>query len=210
VRRNDGFTLIEVLIAAFVAAMVFGFLVSWMTQNLSAVHAARAEQHALLLGEQRAREFDLELRQSGLVEPGVEHGEFSAPDDAFGWEISVEPWHLPLPADYEGESSPSPLFEPAQREREQDDPPLHRVSVRVFRLEHPDVDLTAPFEFFGVVPGESPQTADGTVPQQTADDALYDTNHNHKLDADELERKRADEQQRQQRGGDRRQRRPPP
>src|SRR5262245_11361867 len=98
-----------------------------MAQNLKAVGTARAQQHALLLGEQRAREFDLELRQSGLVEPGVEHGEFPAPDAGFGWEISVEPWHLPLPADFKEEASPSPLFEPTAREREPGDPPLHLV-----------------------------------------------------------------------------------
>ena len=191
-RRNEGFTLIEVLIAAFVAAMVFGFLVSWMAQNLRAVGAARAQQHALLLGEQRAREYDLELRQSGVVEAGVEHGEFPKPDADFGWEISVEPWHLPLPADFKGDTSPSPLFEPAKRERDQVDPPLHLVTVRVFKLEAPDTDLITPFQFFGVVPGESPQAAGGGVEGAT-DDSAYDLNHNGKLEPDELERKLKDQ-----------------
>jgi prepilin-type N-terminal cleavage/methylation domain-containing protein len=162
VRRQQGFTLIEVLVAAFVATLVFGVLVSWMAQNLRSVGAARAQQHALLLGEQRARDFDLELRQSGLVEPGVEHGEFPEPDSDLGWEVTVEPIHLPLPADYDQDVSPSPLFEPTSRQQDEPaDPPLHRVSVRVFRLDDPDTDLIAPFMLFGVVPGESPQTAGG-------------------------------------------------
>jgi prepilin-type N-terminal cleavage/methylation domain-containing protein len=156
VPRKDGFTLIEVLVAAFVASLVFGFLVSWMAQNLRAVGRAREQQRALQLAEQRARDFDLELRQSGLVEPGVENGEFPDPDSDLGWEIAVEPLQLALPQGYDLETSPSPLFEPVGRQAEQEDPPLHRVTVRVFSLEDRDTDLVAPFVFFGVVPGKSP------------------------------------------------------
>jgi prepilin-type N-terminal cleavage/methylation domain-containing protein len=161
--EHDGFTLIEVLVAAFVASLVFGFLVSWMAQNLRSVGAARAQQHALLLGEQRARDYDLELRQSGLVEDGVEHGEFADPDSDLGWEVRVEPWHLPLPADYDRDASPSPLFESARRQREVPEPALHRVTVRVFALDDPDTDLITPFQLFGVVPGQSPQAAGGVT-----------------------------------------------
>jgi prepilin-type N-terminal cleavage/methylation domain-containing protein len=186
-RRQAGFTLIEVLVAAFVASMVFGLLVSWMARNLAAVGRARAQQHALLLGEQRARDFDLELRQSGLVEPGVENGEVPDPDSDLGWEVTVEPIHLRLPADYDQDASPSPLFEPTSRQQpESADPPLHRVSVRVFRLDDPDTDLIAPFVLFGVVPGESPQTAGGGVANP---DAAYDLNGDGQLDADELKLK---------------------
>jgi prepilin-type N-terminal cleavage/methylation domain-containing protein len=161
VRRPSGFTLIEVLVAAFIASLVFGLLVSWMARNLSAVGRAREQQRALLLGEQKARDFDLELRQSGLVEPGVENGEFPDPDGDLGWEVSVEAWQLALPADFDLEQSPSPLFEPTSRQPKNDKPPLHRVSVRVFPLDRPDVDLIEPFVLFGVVPGESPQGAEG-------------------------------------------------
>ena len=165
-RRQAGFTLIEVLIAAFIAAMTFGVLVSWMARNVSAVGRAKEQQRALLLGEQKARDFDLELRQSGLVEPGVESGEFPDPDSDLGWEITVEAWQFPLPADFDSETSPSPLFEPTSRQARPEKPPLHRVMVRVFRLEDPDTDAIAPFFLFGVVPGESP-TAEQGVPGQT-------------------------------------------
>jgi len=156
VRRQAGFTLVEVLLAAFIASLVFGVLLSWMAQNLRAVGHAREQQRALLLGEQKARDFDLELRQSGLVEPGVESGEFAEPDADLGWEITVEAWQFPLPADFDLDLAPSPLFEPTSRQPKDPKPPLHRVAVRVFKLDDPDTDLIQPFLLFGVVPGESP------------------------------------------------------
>jgi prepilin-type N-terminal cleavage/methylation domain-containing protein len=163
VRRQAGFTLVEVLVAAFVASLVFGVLVAWMAQNLAAVGRAREQERALMLGEQRARDFDLELRQSGLVEPGVETGEFPEPDADLGWEVTVEEWHLPLPADFEQDAAPSPLFESTARQPTNTKPPLHHVSVRVFKLDQPDVDLIAPFVLFGVIPGESPQGGNPNV-----------------------------------------------
>ncbi len=176
-RREHGFTLIEVMIAFFLGAMVFGFLTRAGAMNVRRIGDARERQAAFQLAEHRAREVQLDLAGGGLRE-GSDTGEFDAPDDAYGWEVLTEPLRLPLPPSYDEDALPSPLFEAPEGSRQLEaDPVAFLVQVRVFRLDDPEeADLTRPpLRFVAVEPGQpAPQGAAGAAQPRAADQEAAD------------------------------------
>ena len=54
--KRQGFTLLEVLLAVFMLALLMGPLLSFLTANLSALGRARADARAMLLASEQARE----------------------------------------------------------------------------------------------------------------------------------------------------------
>jgi type II secretory pathway pseudopilin PulG len=165
--RSAGFTLIEVIAAVLMVGLVFGVLISWVTTNLRAVERSRRENEASQLAEQRARELQFELLQGAVPDDGTDRGEFAPAAGAadaepeYGWEVTVEPYQIPLPPDSEGVEPASALFVSPGAPGISEDSPLKRLSIRVYALDRDDEDLVEPFVLFGVQPtapgGNAPQ-----------------------------------------------------
>ncbi len=140
-RREHGFTLVEVLAALLIVSLVFGLLLESVTTNLASIGRARLEARAMQLAEQRARELEQQIATGAPVEDGETEGVYEEPDDDLKWLVSVTPQTLDLPADYPLERSPSPLFAPAGTpppvRSGPADPvaPLRLVEVRVFGID---------------------------------------------------------------------------
>jgi hypothetical protein len=100
-----------VLAALLIVSLVFGLLLESVTTNLSNLGRARLEARAMQLAEVRARQIELDIASGALqIEDGITEGVYEEPDDDLRWHISVSAQTLDLPADYPGETSPSPLF----------------------------------------------------------------------------------------------------
>jgi type II secretory pathway pseudopilin PulG len=160
-----GFLLVEVLVATAVTALIFGVLISWTTQNLAALSRARERQTAALLAEQRARELQFTLSEG--ANEGIEGDTFEPPDDAWAWESVIEPLSLPLPADYDRDTAPSPLFDPPESARgAKPAAVMQRVQVRVFRTDDPErTDLVDPPLVFVAVQRGQPMALDPATGQ---------------------------------------------
>ncbi len=134
--ERAGFTLIEVLIAVLIVSLVFGLLLESVTRNLADLSRARAGARASQLAADKVRELKVLLESGEKLEDGVKEGSFDEPDQDMRWQISVAPQTLPLPPDYKGEISPSPLFsasnEPRRPTKPGEDAPLRLVQVRVY------------------------------------------------------------------------------
>jgi prepilin-type N-terminal cleavage/methylation domain-containing protein len=141
--RGDGtrgFTLLEVLIAVFVVAIVLGTLVTFVSQNLHRLGDARRELIAAGLARERAQSITQAGEQGELPQIGTREGRFPEPDDDLLWTESVEGVWLPLPEGWTGPPPPSPLF--ASTNTRSRVPTLYRVEVRAFpeELEPESID----------------------------------------------------------------------
>jgi prepilin-type N-terminal cleavage/methylation domain-containing protein len=147
-RADHGFTLIEVLAAVLIVSLVFGLLLESVTRNLAELGRARLEARAAALAETRVTELQLELGAGTALEDGEKDGTYEPPDDDLRWTVRVSALTLPLPADYPGEKSPSPIFAlpgkaapPLPRGQT---PPLRMVEVRVFPADEADPNSVEP------------------------------------------------------------------
>ncbi|MCP4007369.1 MAG: type II secretion system protein [bacterium] len=142
-RHADGFTLLEVLMAVLVVGLVYGFLLRFVTQNLERVGDSRREIEVARLAEMKLRETQDRILSGEAVTPGVDAGFFEEPDEAYQYQVSIEPFSIPLPPSFKGEIAPSSVFTPTG----QHDPartPLFVVQSRVFR-EDDEVEQAIPF-----------------------------------------------------------------
>jgi prepilin-type N-terminal cleavage/methylation domain-containing protein len=119
-RRRDGFTLVELLVAFFVFSVTLAGLLPLVTQSVAALARARADGDAVRLGEERVRDLLTAAESGTLPELGVTHGQYPDPHEDYLWELRVAPAALPLPADA--------------------DPSLRETSS-VFRLANPNAQL---------------------------------------------------------------------
>lgn len=168
------------LAALLIVSLVFGLLLESVTTNLSNLGRARLEARAMQLAELRARQIELDLASGAQIEDGITEGVYEEPDDDLRWHISVSAHTLDLPADYPGETSPSPLFalagsaEPPRPAGPDDPPPaLRLVEVRVHA---PDVDPTSvdPFVLLVTSPPDPARISQLQQQQQQAIPQLPD------------------------------------
>ncbi len=131
-RAEDGFTLLEVLIAVFVLGTVLGSLVTLVVGNLARLSDAKSELLEMRLAEQRIRELEDEFQSGEEVTDGIDSGRFEEPNGDIEWQVLIEPYRLPLPSGYEDVAAASPLFETSEPNAEV---VLRRVEVRVFPVE---------------------------------------------------------------------------
>jgi len=175
-RRSDsgrhGFTLIEVLLAVMIVSLVFGLLLEAVTRNLADLHRAREGARAAQLAADRVRDLKEQILGGQKVEDGVTEGTFEQPDDDLRWQISIAAQTLPLPPDYKGELSPSPIFaapnEPTVAQNPGEDPPLRLVQVRVY-AQNEDPQSVDPFVILLTAPASGAPNAQqpGTNPNGT-------------------------------------------
>jgi type II secretory pathway pseudopilin PulG len=148
-RRREGFTLIEVLLAFVVMSTMLTALVVMVSQNVARLARAQERAEARDLAEDRAREL---LGGEVLPEIGIEEGVFDPPDDHLAWQLIVEPYTLPLPPGHEEQRKLSSLFAEPSTIPDAPQPSVMRAVVRVFPAEG-DPAEAEPFVVFAVEPG---------------------------------------------------------
>ena len=89
-RRRQGFTLLEVMVAIFVLGTVVGALLQLMNDHLSRLAEARQELEIARLAEARLREIQTMAAEGILPELGRDEGGFEPPNDYLQWELVVE------------------------------------------------------------------------------------------------------------------------
>lgn len=97
--RAGGFTLVEILVALTLFAVVGGSLLQLFHAGLGSVRTAGAKAHATLL----ARSKLTELQAYPDLRPGTLHGDFG---DGFRWEAVLSPADVP---NLSSPESPQPL-----------------------------------------------------------------------------------------------------
>ena len=155
-RPSAGFTLLEVIVAVFVFAIVMGSLISLVSQNVRQTANAREELRATRLAEGKLREILFAAEKGELPEIGTNQGTFEGDDEDMAFEVDVEPYAIPLP---EGASKKvatgSGIFVGG------DKPAVRRVKLKVYRAEGTP-DQAAPFVAFVAEPNPA---AEGTPAQ---------------------------------------------
>lgn len=160
--------MLEVLLATMIVTLVFGFLLGVVSSFLSRLSASQDEAAAALLALERIRA--LEAQVSNPEEPipeGISEGVFDEPNSHLAWQIRVEPWQLPLPASYEGDSSPSLLFAAPDGAASggEDESVLHRIEIRVYPDGEDPERGAENFVTFAVTPSDALGPASGVMRQ---------------------------------------------
>lgn len=152
---DRGFTLLEVLIAVFVLGTMLASLLTLVSGNLARLGQARGELREARLAEARVRELETGFENGDSLPEGVESGRFEAPDDDLAWQVSVEPYRVPVPP---GATATSPLFETRDPQAAFE---ARRVEVRIFPAESPP-ESARPFVILVVEPSDSEAPAENT------------------------------------------------
>jgi prepilin-type N-terminal cleavage/methylation domain-containing protein len=155
VRRRDGFTLLEVMVAIFVLGLVVGALLQMMQGLLARLADARHELDAARLAELRMRELQAGAAEGILPEIGSTQGEFDSPYDYLRWQLLVEETAVPLPDDLAGGPPTSSIFAlggPASGEENRSEPSLLRISLRAFPDQTRDPQRFEPYVLYLVQP----------------------------------------------------------
>ncbi|MCP5068698.1 MAG: type II secretion system protein [bacterium] len=155
--EKHGFTLIEVLMAVLVVALVYGFLLEFVTDNLAALHRARSETEIARLSEQKLREVEARVL-SGEELAESEDGAFEEPFQDYLFRVDLTPYQIPLPASFTGQIAPSKLFV-GTGPQDPSRPALLRIEVRVY-LEDEDPEGVIPFVTLAPLPNPQPPQAD--------------------------------------------------
>ena len=127
--RREGFTLLEVLLAVAILAMVLLPLVGMVSANLRRLSEARDELDAMRMAEQRAFEIESQMLAGSKVPSGSDEGVYEPPHADLAWQVRVDNFVLPLPDGVDRENVRSLLF---KQPREGGTSPLRRIQVRVF------------------------------------------------------------------------------
>jgi prepilin-type N-terminal cleavage/methylation domain-containing protein len=178
-RRRDGFTLVELLVAFFVFSVALGGLLPLVTQSVAALSRAQGEAEVARLGEQRLREVLASAQAGTLPEVGVRHGQFDEPWADYLWELRVDPAAMPLPPDVEPErSESSSVFRIADPLASTDDGEQRQTLFLVTLYVHEDgtePEQGQVFSIFVVEPGTLPAApGEGSGAAQDGGDADLD------------------------------------
>lgn len=152
-RGSGGFTLLEVMVALFVFAVVMGALLTMVQENLARLGRARMETVAARLSEAKMREIEAGSAE-GSVAVESDEGTFDPPNDMLRWELEVEPFAIELSEEHQERASSSSVFQQTESGPGAEPPGLQRVVLRVFP-EHEDVELIDPFVLILVQPPDS-------------------------------------------------------
>lgn len=90
-QSSRGFSLLEVLVAFVILALVLGVVMEIFSGGLRNVSRAGEYQKAVLLGQSKLASVGIETQ---LVE-SESSGEFGAPDAAYRWQLSIRPYRDP-------------------------------------------------------------------------------------------------------------------
>ncbi len=170
-----GFTLLEVLVAFAVLAVVMGALSSIVGRSAALLSNTRMDQEASRLAEQKVRELTERAESGELPQSGVDEGVFDESGQVgipYAFRVEIEPYVLQVPRGIPRESlQGSGLFAPPSARGgggAANGPAIRRVEVRVYR-EDEEPEQANPFVVFLTEPAEPPQAAAGATGQGTGD-----------------------------------------
>lgn len=149
--RRAGFTLLEVMVAIFVFAIIMGALLTMVQENLARLGRARLETEGARLAEVRLRELELEAKTDEFPELGTDEGTFDPPDDTLRWVLTVEPYGIDLPEEHQEHAGSSSVFVSTDISPDAPEPSLRRVILRIFQ-EDEEEELIDPFVTILVTP----------------------------------------------------------
>ncbi len=153
--RREGFTLLEVLLAVAILAMVLLPLVAMVSANLRRLSEARDELDAMRMAEERALEIESEILSGAKVPGGTDEGTYDPPYAALAWQVRVDDFVLPVPDGVDPENVRSLLF---KKPRLGAPAPLRRIQVRVFPVES-EPEAADPFVLIVATPRKVPAGA---------------------------------------------------
>ena len=159
-RHSAGFTLLEVLVAVFVFALVMGTLISLVAQNVRRTADARQELRATRLAEGKLREILFAAEKGELPDLGSNQGTFEGDDEDMAFEVDVEPYEIPLPR-----GAPKKVVDGSGIFAGGGKSALRRVKLKVY----PAVggpEQAAPFVAFVAEPNPAAEGATGQEGQQ--------------------------------------------
>ena len=84
-KSNRGFSLLEVLVAFVILALVLGVLMQIFSGGLRNASRAGEYQHAVLLGQSKLASVGIEMP----LKESESNGEF---DDTYRWQVSIRPY----------------------------------------------------------------------------------------------------------------------
>ena len=84
---QSGFTLLEVMVALAIMAIVIGSIMRLQSQSVSLQYTAKFESHAPFLAQRKLSE----VTQSNPTEAVTEQGDFGEDFQDYAWEIMVAP-----------------------------------------------------------------------------------------------------------------------
>lgn len=153
-RRREGFTLLEVMVAVFILGTAMGMLLEYLGDHLARLADARRELEGAQLAAERLRELQSEVEAGVYPEPGRSEGQFETPHDYLRWRLDVELGSLPRPPEWTEGPPPSSVF--AQPDLATGapgtEPSLLRVTLWVFSEEVEDPESTSPYVVYLVKP----------------------------------------------------------
>ncbi len=130
-----GFTLLEVIVAVFVLAILMGALLTAVQQYIARLADAQLELRLLELAEQQMRTIQAGAESGVLPEFGRSEDVFDEPDSDFVWELEVTRYKLPVPADFPEDRPLPSVFTDAPAAPGQIAGSLRLVSLRVYPAE---------------------------------------------------------------------------
>lgn len=171
-RRRCGFTLLEVLLAVFVLATVGVFLIENSGRTLAALSLSERESEVSRLAAERLREL---LDSGEFPDLGTTRGSFDDPWQDWIWELSVEPYAVPLPPAQADAMRSSSIFltTPIGSGSGRLDPSVRRVTARVHHVDE-DPEAAAGLVLFAVDQGALAPSAGGTDRAPGSDDVGTD------------------------------------
>ena len=157
--RQEGFTLIEVMVAALVLVLGLGIVLSATKESLIRLADSNREIAATRLGEERIREIQADVPSDELLEVGTTEGHFEGEDEEFRWVLHVESYSIELaeqpdksPEELEALRATSTIFAletPADPDALE--PSIRRVTLHVLAEDEEEEDVL-PFVIFLVEP----------------------------------------------------------
>ncbi len=93
---DNGFTLLEVMIALAIVGIALVTLLGLETRTIQLAETQQRVTQATLLAQEKMTEIEIETGAQALSGIGEHEGQFTAPFELYRWSVALEP--TPLPA----------------------------------------------------------------------------------------------------------------
>jgi len=161
-RSAGGFTLLEVMVATFVLAVVLTGVIQIVTQTIASLSRARLDVEAADFAQEQMRGVALAAKQGTLPEVGTSEGSFEGDDD-LRFELKVEAYDVPVNAKDRELARRSSVFGATEASDPSAGPDVRVVTLRVYRRSE-GIEDSLPLTMLVTRPAEVPETGPGATP----------------------------------------------